>query len=38
MTTKRGRKRKNEMYFGPNEEEAVIRFLESDSEAERNIS
>ncbi len=37
MTTKRGRKRKNEMYFGPNEEEAVIRFLESDSEAERNL-
>lgn len=37
MTTKRGRKRKNEMYFGPNEEEAVIRFLESDSEAERNM-
>lgn len=37
MTTKRGRKRTNEMYFGPNEEEAVIRFLESDSEAERNL-
>lgn len=37
MTTKRGRKRKNEMYFGPNEEEAVIRFLESDSEVERNM-
>ena len=37
MTTKRGRKRKNEMYFGPSEEEAVIRFLESDSEAERNL-
>lgn len=29
MVTKRGRKRKNEMYFGPEEEEAVVRFLES---------
>jgi hypothetical protein len=25
---KRGRKRTNEMYFGPNEEEAVIKLLE----------
>ena len=25
------------MYFGPNEEEAVIRFLESEDETERNI-
>ncbi len=25
------------MYFGPEEEEAVVKFLESDSEAERNI-
>lgn len=33
----RGRKRKNEMYFGPNEEEAVIKFLESTDEAERNM-
>jgi len=33
---KRGRKRKNEMYFGPSEEEAVIRFLESTDEKERN--
>lgn len=32
---KRGRK-KNEPYFGPNEEEAVIRFLESEDETERN--
>lgn len=32
---KRGRK-KNEPYFGPNEEEAVIRFLESEDEKERN--
>ena len=37
MAIQRGRKRKNEMYFGPEEEEAVIKFLESESEAERNI-
>jgi hypothetical protein len=37
MITKRGRKRKNDMYFGPEEEEAVVKFLESDSEAERNL-
>lgn len=36
MTTRRGRKRKNEMYFGPEEEEAVIRFLESNDTNERN--
>ena len=29
MVSKRGRKRKNDMYFGPEEEEAVIKFLES---------
>lgn len=29
MVTKRGRKRKNELYFGPEEEEAVIKFLDS---------
>lgn len=34
---KRGRKRKNEMYFGPNEEEAVIKFLNSTDEKERNL-
>jgi len=34
---KRGRKRKTEMYFGPNEEEAVIKFLESTDETERNL-
>jgi hypothetical protein len=33
---KRGRKRTNDMYFGPNEEEAVIKFLESTDETERN--
>ena len=37
MATKRGRKRKNEMYFGPEEEEAVIRFLESEDTNERNL-
>lgn len=36
MATKRGRKRTNEMYFGPNEEEAVIKFLESTDQNERN--
>lgn len=35
--TKRGRKRKNDMYFGPNEEEANTRYLESTSEEERNL-
>jgi len=29
MVNKRGRKRKNELYFGPEEEEAVIKFLNS---------
>jgi len=33
---KRGRKRQNEMYFGPEEEEAVVNFLESTDEIERN--
>ena len=33
---KRGRKRTTEMYFGPDEEEAVIKFLESTDEIERN--
>ena len=37
MVTKRGRKRTNDMYFGPNEEEAVIKFLESTDELERNV-
>lgn len=36
MAGKRGRKRKNDLYFGPAEEEAVIKFLESDDEIERN--
>lgn len=29
MVNKRGRKRKNDMYFGPDEEAAVVKFLES---------
>lgn len=33
---KRGRKINNEMYFGPEEEEAVIKFLETTDETERN--
>jgi hypothetical protein len=37
MESKRGRKRKNEMYFGPDEEEAVVKFLESTDEIERNL-
>ena len=32
----RGRKRTNELYFGPKEEEAVIKFLESTDQNERN--
>lgn len=37
MESKRGRKRKNEMYFGPNEEEAVINFLSSTDSLERDL-
>jgi hypothetical protein len=33
---KRGRKRKNDLYFGPDQEEAVVRFLNSDDIIERN--
>ena len=33
---KRGRKRKNDLYFGPEQEEAVVRFLQSDDQIERN--
>ena len=36
MAVKRGRKRVNDLYFGPEEEEAVLRFLESTDEAEKN--
>lgn len=37
MVNKRGRKRKNEMYFGPNEEKAVNDYLTSTDELERNL-
>jgi len=37
MVNKRGRKRKNEIYFGPDEEEAVNQYLNSNDEAERNL-
>jgi hypothetical protein len=33
---KRGRKRKKDLYFGPDQEDAVVRFLESDDIIERN--
>jgi hypothetical protein len=33
---KRGRKRKKDLYFGPEQEGAVVRFLESDDIIERN--
>lgn len=36
MAKKRGRKRKNDLYFGPVEEEAVVKFLASDDIIERN--
>jgi hypothetical protein len=36
MANKRGRKRTTEMYFGPDEEQAVIKFLESNDQKERN--
>jgi len=36
MAKGRGRKRTNHLYFGPIEENAVFRFLESDDQAERN--
>lgn len=37
MVSKRGRKRKNEMYFGPDEEKAVNDYLASTDNAERNL-
>jgi hypothetical protein len=36
MAAKRGRKRKNLMYFGPEEEAAVVKFLNEKDEIERN--
>lgn len=37
MAEKRGRKRTTKQYFGPEEEAAVVRFLECDDSIERNI-
>jgi uncharacterized protein YgfB (UPF0149 family) len=37
MVSKRGRKRKNEMYFGPDEENAVNEYLASTDDTERNL-
>jgi hypothetical protein len=37
MVSKRGRKRKNEMYFGPEEENAVNEYLASTDDTERNL-
>jgi hypothetical protein len=36
MANKRGRKRTNELYFGPDQEQAVIKYLESNDQQERN--
>lgn len=36
MAKKRGRKRKNDLYFGPDQEEAVVNFLASEDTRERN--
>ena len=37
MVNKRGRKRKNEVYFGPDEEKAVNDYLASTDDRERNL-
>jgi len=37
MVNKRGRKRKNEVYFGPEEEQAVNEYLASTDDRERNL-
>lgn len=36
MAKQRGRKRVNDLYFGPEEEDAVVKFLESEDITERN--
>jgi len=36
MAKKRGRKRKNALYFGPEQEEAVLKYLNTEDEIERN--
>ena len=36
MAKKRGRKRKNDLYFGPEQEKAVLKYLDTEDEKERN--
>lgn len=36
MVNKRGRKRTNDLYFGPREEEAISQFLEATNDLEKN--
>jgi len=36
MAKKRGRKRKTELYFGPEQEEAVVKYLNEEDSIERN--
>ena len=36
MPKKRGRKRKNDLYFGPEQEAAVLKYLNTENEKERN--
>ena len=36
MANKRGRKRKNALYFGPEQEKAVLKYLDTENEKERN--
>lgn len=36
MVRKRGRKRKNDLYFGPEQEEAVVKYLNTEDVNERN--
>ena len=36
MAKKRGRKRKNDLYIGPEQEDADLRYLKSEDTKERN--
>ena len=36
MANKRGRKRTTNLYFGPEQEEAVLNYLKSEDDLERN--
>lgn len=36
MAKKRGRKRKNDLYFGPEQEKAVLSYLDAEDDIERN--